>query len=122
LTRSRQRKTPVYTQTAIATSVNLRCYAALTPRSDDKVALEVPNLGLEMEWDINSLPWNLLPVRQSGSDGSERRLADKDLDPPLLEAIEESVKAGNVSLKSALGAAVAWLYLYMTIAGSESEA
>lgn len=109
-------------QTAIATSVNLRCYAALTPRSDDTVSLEVPDLGLEMEWDISSLPWNLLPVPLSASSSAEPRTADKELDPPLLEAIEELVRAGNVSVRSALGAGVAWLYLYMIIAGSEREA
>lgn len=81
----------------------------------------MPDLGLEMAWDIDSLPWHLLPIQVEQS-GSSRRLADKDLDAPLLEALEEVVKAGNVNVKSALGAAVAWLYLYMTIAGSEAEA
>lgn len=97
--------------------MNLRCFAVLSPRSDGKVGLEVPNLELEAEWDITALPWNLLPV---GSDG-EKREADKELDPPLLQAIESVVDAGEVTA-TRRGAQVAFLYLYMVVAGSETNA
>jgi hypothetical protein len=87
----------------------------LSPRSDDKIALEVPNLDFEAEWDISRLPWGLLPV---GSDGANRE-ADKELDPPLLTAIEGLVPAAG---KTGVGAAVAFLYLYMVMAGSQANA
>ncbi|ORY34329.1 cystathionine beta-lyase [Naematelia encephala] len=105
----------VYGVTAIATSVNLRCYAVLSPRSDDKIGLEVPDLGLEMEWDIASLPWNLLPV---GSDGAKRE-ADKEIDLPLLNAVESLIQQGH---KAGLGAALSFLYLYMVMAGGQANA
>lgn len=113
---------PFNTQTAIATSVDLRCFAALTPRSDNKVALEAHNLNLEAEWDISALPWKLLPIALAKStDNAGRRVADKDLDPPLLAAVEKHVREGGWG-KTAQGAAVAFLYLYMLIAGDESNA
>lgn len=75
-----------------------------------------------MEWDIDTLPWNLLPISTDQSPRPSRHLADKDLDPPLLEALEKLVRHSHTTVKSAVGAAVAWLYLYMTMAGSETEA
>lgn len=48
-------------------------------------------------------------------------MADKDLDPPLLDAIERLV-AGKGYAKTAQAATVAFLYLFMMIAGSEEEA
>ncbi len=73
--------------------------------------------GLEIEWDINELPWNLLPFQTDGS----RRAADKELDPPLLQAIETHTR-GAEGDRRGLGAQVAFLYLYMMIAGSPSNA
>ena len=103
-------------QTAIATSVNLRCFAVLSPRADGKVALEVPDVGAEMEWDIASLPWNLLPLRNQ----KPKSQVDKDLDPELLRAIEGIADNGHRS-KRELGSAVAFLYLYMLIGGSDQN-
>lgn len=109
-----------FQQTAIATSVNLRCYAVLSPRSDGKVGLEAPDLALDAEWDIASLPWNLLPL--SARENGHR--ADKDLEAPLISAIEDIVHlaAGPTGEKRAIGAGVSWLYLYMAMAGSPDAA
>ena len=105
-------------QTAVATSVDLRCYSVLSPRNDNKIALEAPELDdLEIEWDISKLPWNLLPLHADGS----RRSADKELDPPLLQAIEVHTRGAEGDNRG-LGAQVAFLYLYMVIAGSERNA
>lgn len=104
-------------KTAIATSVDLRCFAVLTPRSDSKVGLEVPNFSLESEWDIASLPWNLLPVHTDGS----RRQADKELDTALLQALESVVRGFDEEKRGAT-AQVTFLYLYMVIAGSQKNA
>jgi hypothetical protein len=57
------------------------------------------------------LPWSLVP----------RAAPNKDLDAPLLAAIEAHVHEGGWG-KTAQGAAVACLYLYMVIAGSERDA
>jgi hypothetical protein len=100
----------------VATSVNLRCYAILSPRSDDKVALEVPNLSFEGEWEISTLPWNLLPF---GSDRAKRE-AGKELETPLLSAIEEVVTRSETG-RTGINAGVAFLYLYMVMAGSEAN-
>jgi hypothetical protein len=103
-------------QTAIATSVNLRCFAVLSPRADGKVGLEVPDVGAEMEWDIASLPWNLMPLRTQ----KPKTQVDKDLDPELLSAIEKVADNGDRD-KRELGSAVAFLYLYMMIGGSDQN-
>lgn len=99
-------------QSAIATSVSLRCYGVLSPRSDDKVALEAPNFDFDGEWDIRSLPWELLPRNCDQSPPTE-------LDGPLLQAIET---AAGGSTRACSAAATAFLYLYMIMAGDEREA
>ncbi|KGB77266.1 cystathionine beta-lyase [Cryptococcus deuterogattii R265] len=108
----------VHGVTAIASSVDLRCFSVLSPRRDRKVGLEVPNIGVELEWEISKLPWNLLPVHSNG----ERHVADKELDTALLEAVEGAVNAHVEVGKTGVGACVAFLYLYMMIAGEESNA
>lgn len=92
----------------------------MSPRSDGKVGLEAPDLGLDAEWDITALPWNLLPL--SAKEGGH--LADKDLEAPLISAIEELVHlaAGPTGEKRAIGAGVSWLYLYMVMAGRPESA
>jgi hypothetical protein len=67
-----------------------------------------------MEWDIASLPWNLLPLKNQKA----KTQVDKDLDPELLRAIEAIADDGKRS-KRELGSAVAFLYLYMVIGGSD---
>lgn len=108
----------VHGVTAIASSVDLRCFSVLSPRCDRKVGLEVPNIGVELEWEISKLPWNLLPVHSNG----ERHVADKELDTALLEAVEGAVNAHVEVGKTSVGACAAFLYLYMMIAGEESNA
>ncbi|WVQ80370.1 cystathionine beta-lyase [Cryptococcus sp. DSM 104549] len=108
----------VHGVTAIASSVNLRCFGVLSPRSDGKVGLEVPDVGVELEWEISKLPWGLLPVHSK----SERHVADKELDPALLEAVEGAVNTHVEVGKTGIGACVAFLYLYMVSAGAEANA
>ncbi|KAL7418885.1 cystathionine beta-lyase [Cryptotrichosporon argae] len=104
----------VHGVTAIATSVNLRCFAVLSPRRDDKVGLVAPDLGIDVEYDIEALPWSLLPVSAERAEH-----ADKELDPALVAALE-AVVTGTDGKKTA--AAVAYLYLYMLLAGSATAA
>jgi hypothetical protein len=73
-------------------------------------------VGAEMEWDIASLPWSLMPLRTQ----TRRTQVDKDLDPELLSAIEKVADNGDRD-KRELGSAVAFLYLYMMIGGSDQN-
>ncbi|KAK4688013.1 cysteine-S-conjugate beta-lyase, partial [Tremellales sp. Uapishka_1] len=107
----------VHGVTAIATSVNLRCFAVLSPRADGTLALEIPDVRWNDEWTIKSLPWDKLP---SSTGPSERKHADKELDAGLLAAIEKLVKIEGATTHGS-GAAAAWLYLYMIISGSETN-
>ena len=70
-------------------------------------------MAFEGEWSIDLLPWNLLPMTA----GSSRHQADKELDMPLLAAIENLV-APQGSGRTGVNAALAYLYLYMIMAGS----
>jgi hypothetical protein len=83
----------------------------VSPRADDKVALEVPDIEAEFEWDISSLPWDLVKAASS----------KVELCPELLQAIEPLVNTPGVH-KRTVGAAVAFLYLYMLIAGRDLNA
>jgi hypothetical protein len=69
-----------------------------------------------MEWDIASLPWSLMPLRTQ----KPKTQVDKDLDPELLSAIEKVADNGDRD-KRELGSAVAFLYLYMMIGGSDQN-
>lgn len=81
------------------------------------MAIEAPNFDFDAEWDISALPWHLLPF---GSDNAQRE-ADKELDPPLLQAIETLVSSDDAS-KATIGTSVAFLYLFMIMAGHERNA
>ena len=84
-------------------------------------------MDIDAEWRISSLPWNLVPAREGD-------LAPRELDPAFLAALEKiaaeytgpsapaSRAQGRALSKTAQGAAVAWLYAYMTAAGARSEA
>jgi hypothetical protein len=91
--------------------VNLRCFGVATPRADDKVALEVPDIDAEFEWEISALPWNLVKAASSKS----------ELCPELIQAIEPLVNTKGVQNRT-VGAAVAFLYLYMLIAERDMNA
>lgn len=108
----------VHGVTAVASSVDLRCFSVLSPRRDGKIGLEVPNIGVELEWEISKLPWNLLPVHTNG----ERHVADQELDTALLQAVEGAVNTHVEVGKTGIGACVAFLYLYMMISGEETNA
>lgn len=108
----------VHGVTAVASSVDLRCFSVLSPRRDGKIGLEVPNIGVELEWEISKLPWNLLPVHANG----ERHVADQELDTALLQAVEGAVNTHVEVGKTGIGACVAFLYLYMMISGEETNA
>jgi hypothetical protein len=82
-------------------------------------------LEIDAEWSIAALPWSLVPAASSSS--SSAPYAPKELDATLLAALEKSAAehvngSGEALSKTAQGAAVAWLYLYMIVAGTRENA
>lgn len=94
-------------QTAIATSLNLRCYGVLSGREDSKVAIAAPDLEADHAWDLSELPWDLVPKREGSA-------APSALDPALLAALEAFV-AKDKPTKTGFSASVAFLYVYMAM-------
>ena len=100
-------------KTAIASSVNLRCYGRATQRSDNKISLNLPDLDQwSHTWDIDALPWDAVTPIQVGEDHPPL------LDPRLIDAI--TLKALPESLDTprynrAKSSAISFLYLYMCL-------
>ena len=95
-------------QTAIAGSVDLRCYCLAESRRDGRVGLSLPDLQFDKSWDIESIPWNLVtPSAKAPRAGST---PDASLVAALSSKFVDGVPA------QAAQAAVAFLYLYLNLA------
>ncbi|KAG9015180.1 cystathionine beta-lyase [Tulasnella sp. JGI-2019a] len=103
----------VHGVTAIAASVDLRCYAASAAHEDGKLRVNLPDLDFSHTWDIEAdLPWEALPK------DSHLHTA-KELDKGLIEAITAKAlpsPAVNNSDERYKLATVAFLYIYMNLA------
>ncbi|EMD34086.1 CsMn27 [Gelatoporia subvermispora B] len=102
----------VHGVTAVAASVDLRCYALTSSRHDKKVSVHFPDLdNYQHEWDIDDLPWDVVTSIPAGEEHPDT------LDQKLIDAINTRVlpPADQVP-RSANNASLAFLYLYMTIA------
>lgn len=97
-------------QTAIASSIDLRCYCLAASRSDGVISLELPDLSYSQSWEITSLPWEKI---RSSSQKAPR--SDDTPDQELLTLLANSYVKPDV-LK-AVQAAQAFLYLYMHLCG-----
>ncbi|PWN48058.1 cystathionine beta-l [Violaceomyces palustris] len=104
---------------AVAASVALRCFAHVSDREDGKLSLGLPDLGVEHVWKLDDLPWDVVPEKLRI--GAEAELgAHEELDQGLIAAIEKCVgDVVNETDRSHAGS-VAFLYLYMCIAGKEA--
>lgn len=51
-------------KTAIAGALDLRCYCHVETRSDNKISLILPDIGLEKTWDLDALPFDDLLAQQ----------------------------------------------------------
>nr|QEP49710.1 mevalonate kinase [Inonotus obliquus] len=102
-----------YEQTALAASVDLRCYGLTTPRKDNKVSVHFTDLGdYRHEWNIDDLPWDAATYIPPGSNHSDT------LDPKLIDAISsQALPLSKHDVPTARNAALTFLYLYMTLAG-----
>ncbi|EPQ27229.1 uncharacterized protein PFL1_05152 [Pseudozyma flocculosa PF-1] len=104
---------------AIAASVALRCYASVTPREDGKISLNLPDLGVEHVWAIDELPWHAVPasLAQQPQQQQGGLSSPTSLDAGLLTAIEKNVGEVVNESERSHAASVAFLYLYLCIAG-----
>ena len=105
----------IFGQTAIAASVNLRCYGLATPRHDDKVSVHLADIEhFKHEWSINDLPWDVVTPVGVGDEhpGS--------LDFKLLEAITTRALPDPIHPK-AKQAVVAFLYMYMILSHGDTR-
>ncbi|KAF5381979.1 hypothetical protein D9615_004291 [Tricholomella constricta] len=102
----------VHGVTAIAASVDLRCYGLTTPRNDSKLSVHFHDIdSFYHEWDIEALPWDAVTPVPAGSEHPEV------LDQKLIDAIVEGpLKAIDESKRTAHAASLAFLYMYLILA------
>lgn len=113
-------------QTAIAGALDLRCYCYVSSRSDDKISLVLPDIGIDRTWSISELPFaKAAETATADVENDTMPNASKSPDPALLSLISNSTSlAGNldedkVSNSKASLAVQAFLYLYMRLAKTE---
>ncbi|KJA26368.1 hypothetical protein HYPSUDRAFT_36678 [Hypholoma sublateritium FD-334 SS-4] len=101
----------VHGVTAIAASVDLRCYGLATLRNDRKLSIHLQDLDdFYYEWDVESLPWNAVTPIAPGEEHPE------ELDQRLVEALsEKALHEIKADQKAARGASLVFLYLYMIL-------
>ena len=109
----------VHGVTAIAGSVALRCYASITPREDAKISLNLPDLGVEHVWQIDELPWHVVPESLKVDQHNGLLSSPDTLHVGLQNAIEKVVGLAVNESERSHAASVAFLYLYMCIAGKK---
>ncbi|KAI1797283.1 cystathionine beta-lyase [Ganoderma leucocontextum] len=97
----------VHGVTAVAASLDLRCYGLTSPRYDGKVSVHFADISnYKHEWDIEELPWEAAVPIPKGNDHPDA------LDQRVVDAIKARALPPEMPPKS-LAAAVAFLYLYM---------
>ncbi|OSX57832.1 hypothetical protein POSPLADRAFT_1156013 [Postia placenta MAD-698-R-SB12] len=102
----------VHGVTAIAASVDLRCYGLTSPRHDGKLSVHLTDIGdYRHEWDVDDLPWDAVTPIPPGEPHPDQ------LDPRLMEAISaRALPPADEMPRQTHGSLVAFLYLYMTLA------
>ncbi|GJJ08315.1 hypothetical protein Clacol_002526 [Clathrus columnatus] len=103
----------VHGVTAVAASVDLRCYGLTSPKKDGKLSLYLPEVdNFSYTWDISTLPWeSATPVRRGQAPGPN--LEQGLLDAITSKALPETLRNEKVRARSAT---IAFLYLYMVLA------
>ncbi|KAF4613766.1 hypothetical protein D9613_007877 [Agrocybe pediades] len=107
----------VHGVTAIAASVDLRCYGLTTPRRDNKVSVHLVDIdNFYKEWDVDSLPWDAVTPVPPGDEHPEA------LDQRLIDALNETALASIPAEKKPVhGACLSFLYLYMILNRNEDH-
>ncbi|EPT01350.1 hypothetical protein FOMPIDRAFT_1145026, partial [Fomitopsis schrenkii] len=107
----------VHGVTAIAASVDLRCYGLTSPRYDNKISLQLTDIGdYYQEWDVDTLPWDAVSPVLPGEQHAEQ------LDQRLVDAIADRALPDPADVpRGAHPASLAFLYLYMTLAHGDTR-
>ncbi|PFH53110.1 hypothetical protein AMATHDRAFT_55556 [Amanita thiersii Skay4041] len=107
----------VHGVTAIAASVDLRCYGLATPRDDGKLSVHLHDINnFYHEWDIDSLPWSAVTPLPAGGEHPE------ELDQALIDELNNKVlNALDTEERQAHAASLAFLYIYMKLATLDSR-
>jgi hypothetical protein len=102
----------VHGVTALAASVDLRCYGLATPRHDGKISVNFPDIDdFFCEWAVDQLPWHAASAVKLGDEPPET------LDQKLVEAITHAAFPPEAQVPpKAQTACLAFLYLYMMTA------
>lgn len=104
-------------KTAIASSVDLRCYGLITRRSDNRIRLTLPDLDQwSHTWDTDALPWDAVTPIQVGKDHPPL-LDSRLIDAITSRALPESVD--TLKYNRAKSSAISFLYLYMSLRHSD---
>lgn len=103
----------VHGVTALAASIALRCYAYVQSRADGNLQLELPEFSVAHDWRVQDLPWDAVSSRDDG--GAE------ELDARLLRRVIETVEVKAAQKERSHASCVAFLYLYMTLAGQTRQ-
>ncbi|KAF7375185.1 Cystathionine beta-lyase [Mycena sanguinolenta] len=104
----------VHGVTALAASVDLRCYGLATPRHDGKVSVHFTDIdNFYREWDINTLPWDAVIPLAAGEDHPDV------LDQNLLDAISNGPLQSLGEQPKAKTASLAFLYMYLILGYSK---
>ena len=94
----------VHGVTAIAGSIDLRCYCLVSPRADDRVGVVFPDCGLDVEWPVADVP------------SAPASSVDSAPDEALLERCAAlTASDGSAGAR----AATAFLYLFARLARPE---
>ena len=96
----------VHGVTAIAAATALRCYARVSSMPMVQLALRMPDIGLDQQWDPAVLPWVLC---QNDNDHTT-------FNAKLLEALSTIVSSSYPPDDRRHAASLAFLYLYMHLA------
>ncbi|TIC53883.1 cystathionine beta-l [Wallemia mellicola] len=102
----------VYGVTAIASSLDLRCYGCLSPRSDNSLSISFPDLDTDVTLEIEALPWKA--VKNAHDD-------ILDIDHELVAALENHFPAEKFNSK-ARGAIISFFHHYMSICYNDRRA
>lgn len=93
----------------------MRCFGILSPRHDDRISIQLPDIGLDKEWRVADLPWSKFTAK---ADDNDR--APAELDQSSLSAIESFVGQDGLAAP-AHSAELAILYLYMAISNGRQH-
>ncbi|PSR88981.1 hypothetical protein PHLCEN_2v4943 [Hermanssonia centrifuga] len=106
----------VHGVTAVAASVDLRCYGLTSPRHDNRISVHLTNIdNFYHEWDLDALPWDSVVSVLPGEEHPET------LDQRLVDAINTRVLSAENMPPKSYAAALAFLYLYMTLTRGETR-